>query len=169
MNVFVFAEYLGLYMFIWMDMFICVRSWVFVCVSDAQPTEGERDVWNQVNLVLQDSESILTGLQAYKGAGQEIRDVRKCTLTRLQLYTQPESQDLTYDTLDSFKDVIQHLALFLLLFVSFQAIQNPNDMMLQERAWNSVCPLVIKLKKFYSFSLRLGLLTLTIKYTLTKD
>lgn len=29
-------------------------------------------------------------------------------------------------------------------------------MTLQERAWNSVCPLVIKLKKFYSFSLRLG-------------
>ncbi|XP_061891035.1 CYFIP-related Rac1 interactor A isoform X2 [Entelurus aequoreus] len=35
------------------------------------------------------------------------------------------------------------------------AIQNPGDFMLQERAWNSVCPLVIKLKKFYSFSLRL--------------
>uniref|UniRef100_A0A8D3E7T6 CYRIA/CYRIB Rac1 binding domain-containing protein n=1 Tax=Scophthalmus maximus TaxID=52904 RepID=A0A8D3E7T6_SCOMX len=35
------------------------------------------------------------------------------------------------------------------------AIQNPSDHMLQERAWNSVCPLVIKLKKFYSFSLRL--------------
>lgn len=29
-------------------------------------------------------------------------------------------------------------------------------MSLQERAWNSVCPLVIKLKTFYSFSLRLG-------------
>ncbi|XP_034383187.1 protein FAM49A isoform X2 [Cyclopterus lumpus] len=75
----------------------------------AQPTEGEREVWNQVNSVLQVSENILFGLQAYKGAGQEIRD----------------------------------------------AIQNPNDFMLQERAWNSVCPLVIKLKKFYSFSLRL--------------
>jgi len=49
----------------------------FVCVSDAQPTEGEREVWNQVNSVLQESESILAGLQAYKGAGQEIRDVRK--------------------------------------------------------------------------------------------
>lgn len=47
-----------------------------VCVSDAQPTDGEREVWNQVNSVLQDSESILSGLQAYKGAGQEIRDVR---------------------------------------------------------------------------------------------
>ncbi|KAM4713573.1 CYFIP-related Rac1 interactor A isoform 1-T3 [Anableps anableps] len=81
----------------------------FLDFENAQPTEGEHEVWNQVNSVLQDSESILTGLQAYKGAGQEIRD----------------------------------------------AIQNPNDMSLQERAWNSVCPLVIKLKKFYSFSLRL--------------
>lgn len=48
-----------------------------MCVLDAQPTEGEREVWNQVNSVLQDSENILSGLQAYKGAGQEIRDVRK--------------------------------------------------------------------------------------------
>ncbi|RXN06341.1 FAM49A isoform X1 [Labeo rohita] len=36
-----------------------------------------------------------------------------------------------------------------------KAIQNPNDMLLQERAWNSVCPLVIRLKKFYAFSLKL--------------
>lgn len=42
------------------------------------------------------------------------------------------------------------------LYVCPQAIQNPNDMLLQERAWNSVCPLVIRLKKFYGFSLRLG-------------
>ncbi|XP_061843378.1 CYFIP-related Rac1 interactor A isoform X2 [Nerophis lumbriciformis] len=81
----------------------------FLDFENAQPTEGECEVWNQVNSVLQDSESILSSLQAYKGAGQEIRD----------------------------------------------AIQNPGDFMLQERAWNSVCPLVIKLKKFYSFSLRL--------------
>uniref|UniRef100_A0A4W3I3R6 Family with sequence similarity 49 member A n=1 Tax=Callorhinchus milii TaxID=7868 RepID=A0A4W3I3R6_CALMI len=76
---------------------------------DAQPTDGEQEVWNQVNAVLQDSESILTELQAYKGAGQEIRD----------------------------------------------AIQNPSDGQLQDRAWNSVCPLVGRLKRFYEFSLRL--------------
>ncbi|XP_036405346.1 protein FAM49A isoform X1 [Megalops cyprinoides] len=81
----------------------------FLDFENAQPTECEKEVWNQVNAVLQDSESILSGLQAYKGAGQEIRD----------------------------------------------AIQNPNDMLMQERAWNSVCPLVIRLKKFYGFSLRL--------------
>uniref|UniRef100_A0A8C7IGI0 CYFIP related Rac1 interactor A n=1 Tax=Oncorhynchus kisutch TaxID=8019 RepID=A0A8C7IGI0_ONCKI len=81
----------------------------FLDFENAQPTDCERDVWNQVNAVLQDSESILSGLQAYKGAGQEIRE----------------------------------------------AIQNPNDMILQERAWNSVCPLVIRLKKLYGFSLRL--------------
>lgn len=43
---------------------------------DAQPTDGEREVWNQVNAVLQDSESMLSDLQSYKGAGQEIREVR---------------------------------------------------------------------------------------------
>ncbi|TRY66651.1 hypothetical protein DNTS_007989 [Danionella cerebrum] len=36
-----------------------------------------------------------------------------------------------------------------------EAIQNPNDLQLQEKAWNAVCPLVAKLKRFYEFSLRL--------------
>ncbi|XP_007895248.1 CYFIP-related Rac1 interactor A isoform X1 [Callorhinchus milii] len=81
----------------------------FLDFENAQPTDGEQEVWNQVNAVLQDSESILTELQAYKGAGQEIRD----------------------------------------------AIQNPSDGQLQDRAWNSVCPLVGRLKRFYEFSLRL--------------
>ncbi|KAB0380520.1 hypothetical protein FD755_008304, partial [Muntiacus reevesi] len=75
----------------------------------AQPTEGEREIWNQISAVLQDSESILADLQAYKGAGPEIRD----------------------------------------------AIQNPNDIQLQEKAWNAVCPLVVRLKRFYEFSIRL--------------
>lgn len=44
----------------------------------------------------------------------------------------------------------------LLLVLSLQAIQNPNDLQLQEKAWNAVCPLVAKLKRFYEFSLRLG-------------
>uniref|UniRef100_A0ABI7XDC5 CYRIA/CYRIB Rac1 binding domain-containing protein n=1 Tax=Felis catus TaxID=9685 RepID=A0ABI7XDC5_FELCA len=78
-------------------------------VLDAQPTEGEREIWNQISAVLQDSESILADLQAYKGAGPEIRD----------------------------------------------AIQNPNDIQLQEKAWNAVCPLVVRLKRFYEFSIRL--------------
>ncbi|XP_057268539.1 CYFIP-related Rac1 interactor A-like isoform X1 [Pezoporus wallicus] len=36
-----------------------------------------------------------------------------------------------------------------------EAIQNPADPRLQERAWGAVCPLVAKLKRFYEFSLRL--------------
>lgn len=99
-------------------------------------------MWNQVNTVLQDSENILSGLQAYKGAGQEIRDVGKiCAHNGLSHRFGPHPRGF--------------LTLRFLL-LPFQAIQNPNDFMHQERAWNSVCPLVIKLKKFYSFSLRLG-------------
>ncbi|KAG9355641.1 hypothetical protein JZ751_000479 [Albula glossodonta] len=30
-----------------------------------------------------------------------------------------------------------------------EAIQNPSDLQLQEKAWNAVCPLVAKLKRFY--------------------
>lgn len=41
--------------------------------------------------------------------------------------------------------------------ISFQAIQNPNDEALQEKAWAAVVPLVGKLKKFYEFSQRLGM------------
>ncbi|NXS02886.1 FA49A protein, partial [Oxylabes madagascariensis] len=47
----------------------------FLDFENAQPTDGEREVWNQISAVLQDSESMLADLQAYKGAGQEIRDV----------------------------------------------------------------------------------------------
>lgn len=43
-----------------------------------------------------------------------------------------------------------------MVFSSTQAIQNPGDLRLQERAWSAVCPLVAKLKRFYEFSLRLG-------------
>ncbi|KAG2468230.1 FA49A protein, partial [Polypterus senegalus] len=47
----------------------------FLDFENAQPTECEKGVWNQVNAVLQDSENVLTGLQAYKGAVQEIREL----------------------------------------------------------------------------------------------
>uniref|UniRef100_A0AAQ4QQC9 Family with sequence similarity 49 member A, like n=1 Tax=Gasterosteus aculeatus aculeatus TaxID=481459 RepID=A0AAQ4QQC9_GASAC len=77
--------------------------------EDAQPTEAETAVWNQVSAVLEEAHGILAELQSYNGAGQEIRE----------------------------------------------AIQNPGDLALQEKAWNAVCPLVAKLKRFYEFSLRL--------------
>lgn len=35
------------------------------------------------------------------------------------------------------------------------AISNPRDEQLQEKAWEAVCPLVAKLKRFYEFSLKL--------------
>ena len=46
-----------------------------MCVPDAQPTEAERELWEQVDVVLKDAKGILDELQAYKGAGQEIREV----------------------------------------------------------------------------------------------
>ncbi|XP_008304003.1 protein FAM49A [Stegastes partitus] len=81
----------------------------FPPLADAQPTEAETAVWNQVSAVLEEAHGILAELQSYNGAGQEIRE----------------------------------------------AIQNPGDLALQEKAWNAVCPLVAKLKRFYEFSLRL--------------
>lgn len=42
--------------------------------SDAQPTEGEKETFQQVNEVLQNSHQILDDLQCYKGAGKEIRE-----------------------------------------------------------------------------------------------
>uniref|UniRef100_A0A4X2JSY4 CYRIA/CYRIB Rac1 binding domain-containing protein n=1 Tax=Vombatus ursinus TaxID=29139 RepID=A0A4X2JSY4_VOMUR len=81
----------------------------FLDFENAQPTEAETAVWNQVSAVLEEAQGILAELQSYTGAGQEIRE----------------------------------------------AIQNPTDLPLQEKAWNAVCPLVVKLKRFYEFSLRL--------------
>lgn len=43
--------------------------------SDAQPTEAETAVWNQVSAVLEEAHGILAELQSYNGAGQEIREV----------------------------------------------------------------------------------------------
>lgn len=58
----------------------------FWCVSpaDAQPTEAEREIWEEVDVVLKDAKAILDELQAYKGAGPDIREVRSST---------PSSQD----------------------------------------------------------------------------
>lgn len=53
---------------------------VIVSILDAQPTEEEREVWEQVDVVLKDAKGILDELQAYKGAGQEIREVKKTSL-----------------------------------------------------------------------------------------
>ncbi|XP_048866938.1 CYFIP-related Rac1 interactor B isoform X1 [Brienomyrus brachyistius] len=81
----------------------------FLDFENAQPTEAEREIWNQVNVVLKEARGILDDLQAYHGAGEAIRE----------------------------------------------AIQNPSNEKLQEKAWAAVVPLVGKLKKFYEFSLRL--------------
>lgn len=44
-------------------------------LPDAQPTEAETAVWNQVSAVLEEAHGILAELQSYNGAGQEIREV----------------------------------------------------------------------------------------------
>ncbi|KAG8009558.1 Protein FAM49B [Nibea albiflora] len=46
----------------------------FLDFENAQPTDAEREVWDQVDVVLKDAKGILDELQAYKGAGQEIRE-----------------------------------------------------------------------------------------------
>ncbi|RXM99910.1 Protein FAM49B [Acipenser ruthenus] len=46
----------------------------FLDFENAQPTDSEREVWDQVNVVLKDARGILDELQAYRGAGEEIRE-----------------------------------------------------------------------------------------------
>ena len=53
--------------------------------EDAQPTESEKEIYNQVNVVLKDAEGILEDLQSYRGAGHEIREV-KIPVTLFNLY-----------------------------------------------------------------------------------
>lgn len=47
---------------------------IFLDFENAQPTQNEREVFDEVNSVLIKSESILDEIQCYKGAGKEIRE-----------------------------------------------------------------------------------------------
>ncbi|NWR78748.1 FA49A protein, partial [Centropus unirufus] len=106
----------------------------FLDFENAQPTEAETAVWNQVSAVLEEAQAVLAELQSYTGAGQEIREVGAALATPPRARRSPgQAVPLSAP----------------------QAIQNPGDLRLQERAWGAVCPLVAKLKRFYEFSLRL--------------
>lgn len=50
------------------------RYEVFLDFENAAPTDTERGVYEEVQRVLRDSESILQEIQCYKGAGREIRE-----------------------------------------------------------------------------------------------
>lgn len=54
---------------------INIYTFNMFCCLDAQPTESEKEIYNQVNVVLKDAEGILEDLQSYRGAGHEIREV----------------------------------------------------------------------------------------------
>ena len=51
----------------------------------------------------------------------------------------------------------------------FQAISNPRSEIQQERAWDAVCPLVSQLKRYYEFSLALGMFFLFCLNVLETD
>ncbi|NXD69988.1 FA49B protein, partial [Eolophus roseicapillus] len=106
----------------------------FLDFENAQPTAAETAVWNQVNAVLEEAQAVLAELQSYTGAGQEIREVGAAPAPAAMLRPCHEATAGAPPP---------------------QAIQNPADPRLQERAWSAVCPLVSKLKRFYEFSLRL--------------
>lgn len=80
-----FPHFLCHYRKFWLTFLLAlvlVNSQPLLCLlpccfpADAQPTEAEREVWEQVDVVLKDAKGILDELQAYKGAGAEIREVR---------------------------------------------------------------------------------------------
>ncbi|XP_039284736.1 CYFIP-related Rac1 interactor B [Nilaparvata lugens] len=73
---------------------------VFLDFENAQPTEGEKDVYEEVEKVMLSAENILEELGMYKGAGREIREaittpnedhVRRAWITVLPLVTKLKS------------------------------------------------------------------------------
>lgn len=65
-----------------------------VCVFiDAQPTDAERELWEQVNKVLTEAVSVLQDLQSYSGAGESIRQVS--VRDYLYIYRERERQDIS--------------------------------------------------------------------------
>lgn len=62
-----------------------IVNMVFFCFLDAQPTDAERETWNQVDVVLKDARAVLDELQAYNGAVKEIREVHTGPLLLIQI------------------------------------------------------------------------------------
>lgn len=74
----------------------------FWCVSpaDAQPTEAEREIWEEVDVVLKDAKAILDELQAYKGAGPDIREVRSSTPSSQDTLVQNYKETCIYEVVE---------------------------------------------------------------------
>lgn len=68
-----------------------VNFLVLSCCLDAQPTESEKEIYNQVNVVLKDAEGILEDLQSYRGAGHEIREVKHAHFPVNRMHCVPPS------------------------------------------------------------------------------
>ncbi|PIK55821.1 hypothetical protein BSL78_07309 [Apostichopus japonicus] len=82
----------------------------FTKLLDAQPTDGEKEIFDVVSGVLTNAIKVLEDLQQYQGAGDEIRF----------------------------------------------AISHPNNEEYQEKAWAAVCPLVVRLRNYYEYSIEVA-------------
>lgn len=87
--------------------------------------------------------------------------------------TEEEKQTwrLVQDALDSSKSVLAELQSYIGASEEIRlAISNPRDEKLQETAWEAVCQLVAKLKRFYEFSLKLeGVIPELLKVLCSED
>ena len=50
-----------------------LSDFLYYFIADAQPTEAEKEVYDEAQVVLERAHRILQELQEYKGASQEIR------------------------------------------------------------------------------------------------
>lgn len=65
-------------LFLFICVYILVSSRIFIFFSsDAQPTDEEKAVFDDVSKVLTRAYEVLDDLQHYRGAGDEIRDVSR--------------------------------------------------------------------------------------------
>ncbi len=88
----------------------CLTS---VCLLvDAQPSLSESAVWEKVNQVLTEAQVILEDLQAYRGAGEEIRQV---------IYSHTVCESVTFMQLSTFISLRQILH-FLLHYICLTAL-----------------------------------------------
>ena len=62
-------------------MSLTINRWIFgLFFSDAEPTDAELSVYNQVKIVLEKCQAIIIDMQQYTGATEAIRQVRKLHL-----------------------------------------------------------------------------------------
>ena len=151
----------------WVWLFQVGVIFRFLAFAEAEPTENELNIHSKVAAILVKAPEILASLQAYKGAGELIREVRRYSdvlcgcgfkwfwgVVSFSCLLMP-----SFHLLSPFPHAFFPLPLLTPSphppLSPSQAISNASSAEHQDAAWQAVCPLVSLLKLFYEYAIEL--------------